>query len=53
MLVDYQGKFLTQREYPQLATIRVSINDNSLILDIDFHEFVAPRKIKLIGAENN
>ncbi len=32
MLVDSQGNFLTQRQYPQLATIKVSINGNNLIL---------------------
>lgn len=33
MLVDLQGNFLTQRQYPQLATIKVTIQDNSLILE--------------------
>ena len=32
MLVDNKGKFLTQREYPQLATIKLQIKDNKLYL---------------------
>jgi uncharacterized protein YcbX len=33
MLVDAQGNFLTQRQYPLLATIQVKISDDSLILN--------------------
>lgn len=32
MLVDEKGKFLTQRQYPQLATIKVEIKENKLYL---------------------
>jgi hypothetical protein len=32
MLVDEKGKFLTQRQYPQLATIKVEIIENKLYL---------------------
>ncbi len=32
MLVDEKGKFLTQRQYPQLATIRVKIEGSKLYL---------------------
>jgi hypothetical protein len=32
MLVDQKGQFITQREYPQMATIRVEIKDNKLYL---------------------
>jgi uncharacterized protein len=33
MLVDAKGKFITQREYPQLATVAVTITENSLSLE--------------------
>ncbi|BAQ62461.1 flavodoxin reductases (ferredoxin-NADPH reductases) family 1 [Geminocystis sp. NIES-3708] len=36
MLVDDQGKFLTQRQYPELATIKVKINNNSLDLSSEY-----------------
>ena len=32
MLVDKKGKFLTQREYPQMATVKVEIKENKLYL---------------------
>jgi len=32
MLVDENGNFLTQRQYPQLAKIKVNIEENKLIL---------------------
>ena len=32
MLVDEKGKFITQRQYPQLATIQIEIKDNQLYL---------------------
>ncbi|WP_373478826.1 MOSC domain-containing protein [Geminocystis sp.] len=32
MLVDEKGKFLTQRQYPQLATIQVEISEEKLYL---------------------
>ena len=32
MLVDKKGKFITQRQYPQLATIQIEIKDNQLYL---------------------
>lgn len=32
MLVDEKGKFLTQRQYPSLATIKIKIEKNSLYL---------------------
>ncbi|NCO74827.1 MAG: MOSC domain-containing protein [Cyanobacteria bacterium] len=32
MLVDERGKFLTQRQYPQLATIQVEISEEKLYL---------------------
>ncbi len=32
MLVDEKGKFITQRQYPQLATIKIEINNNNLYL---------------------
>lgn len=32
MLVDQKGQFITQREYPQMATIKVEIKDNKLYL---------------------
>jgi uncharacterized protein YcbX len=35
MLVDQSRKFLTQRQYPQLATIQVKIQDNHLILSVN------------------
>ncbi|MBL1209630.1 MOSC N-terminal beta barrel domain-containing protein [Geminocystis sp. GBBB08] len=35
MLVDEKGKFLTQREYPQLATIKVEIAENQLYLSCE------------------
>jgi len=35
MLVDGAGNFLTQRQYPQLATIQVKIQDNHLILSVN------------------
>lgn len=35
MLVDQAGHFLTQRQYPQLATIQVNIQNNHLILSIN------------------
>jgi uncharacterized protein YcbX len=35
MLVDQSGNFLTQRQYPQLATIQVKIQDNNLILSVN------------------
>lgn len=31
MLIDSQGKFITQRNYPQLATINVTLNNNQTI----------------------
>lgn len=42
MLVDENGKFLTQRQYPQLAKIKVNIEENKLILsseDNDINSF--------------
>ncbi|BAQ63256.1 MOSC domain-containing protein [Geminocystis sp. NIES-3709] len=42
MLVDKNGKFLTQRQHPQLATIRVTINENKLYLrteNVNISEF--------------
>ncbi len=35
MLVDQQGHFLSQRQYPKLATIQVKIQDNNLILSVN------------------
>lgn len=32
MLVNEAGKFLTQRQYPQLATVKVEIQDNNITL---------------------
>lgn len=32
MLVDHRNKFITQRQYPQLATIKVEISGNHLII---------------------
>jgi uncharacterized protein YcbX len=32
MLVNEAGKFLTQRQYPQLATVKVEIKDNKITL---------------------
>jgi len=38
MVVDAKGKFLTQRDCPQLATIQVAINDNHLTLSKPNHD---------------
>ncbi|MEC4893057.1 MAG: MOSC N-terminal beta barrel domain-containing protein [Oscillatoria sp. PMC 1051.18] len=35
MIVDEQGKFVTQRKYPRLATIEVKVAENELILSAD------------------
>ncbi|HMN50310.1 MAG TPA: MOSC domain-containing protein [Ignavibacteriaceae bacterium] len=32
MLVDQDGKFLTQRTYPQMALLKTSINDDTLVI---------------------
>lgn len=32
MIVDENGKFLTQRQYPQMATIKVEVGENCLFL---------------------
>ncbi|WP_052537504.1 MOSC domain-containing protein [Gloeocapsa sp. PCC 73106] len=37
MLVDPQGKFLTQRQYPQLATIKVELSPEKIILSQPAH----------------
>lgn len=34
MLVDKQGKFFTQRQYPQLATVQVEIKENQITLSV-------------------
>jgi uncharacterized protein YcbX len=40
MLVDGSGNFLTQRQYPQLATIQVKIQDNHLILSVNHKKMI-------------
>ena len=35
MLVDRQGQFLTQREYPRLARVQTGLVDDALIVSID------------------
>ncbi|WVL00906.1 MOSC N-terminal beta barrel domain-containing protein [Cyanobacterium sp. Dongsha4] len=47
MLVDEQGKFLTQREYPQLATIKVDISDNKLILSSENND-ISPFELTIL-----
>jgi hypothetical protein len=43
MLVDGQGTFLTQRQYPRLATIQVSLNPTHLQLTAEnHHPFALP-----------
>src|SRR2546423_14962959 len=32
MLTDMQGRFLTQREFPKMATIRVELADDEIIV---------------------
>jgi len=38
MLVDEKGNFLTQRQYPQLAKIKVNIEKNKLILSSEYDD---------------
>ncbi len=38
MLVDEKNQFLTQREFPKMATFEVSISENSLRVSIDGNE---------------
>jgi uncharacterized protein YcbX len=40
MLVDTRGNFLSQRQYPQLATVGVAIQDHSLILTQENKSFI-------------
>jgi uncharacterized protein YcbX len=40
MLVDTQGNFLTQRQYPQLATVAVALLEQSLILTWEAHSLI-------------
>ncbi|AFZ53343.1 MOSC domain-containing protein [Cyanobacterium aponinum] len=47
MLVNEQGKFLTQREYPQLATIKVDISDNNLILSSENND-ISPFELTIL-----
>ncbi len=35
MLVDKKGNFITQRQYPQLATVLIEIKENNLYLNIE------------------
>ena len=39
MVVDKQGRFLTQRTYPQMALVRTSIDENKLTLSHRFNYF--------------
>jgi uncharacterized protein len=41
MLVDEQHEFLTQREHPQMATIRTAIDGNNLILSSPFEDSIS------------
>lgn len=52
MLVDEQGKFLTQRQYPQLATIKVKINNNLLYLSSEY-DHISPFQLIPSNAKNN
>ncbi len=50
MLVDGQGKFLTQRQYPRLATIQVSLHPTHLQLAArNYNQFTLP--LTLTGIE--
>ena len=49
MLVDEKGKFLTQRQYPLMATIEVKIKENKLYLSCDNYSI---EDFELIPNEN-
>jgi uncharacterized protein len=40
MLVDENHEFLTQREYPQMATIRAALDGNDLVLSSPFEDSI-------------
>lgn len=50
MIVNQEGKFLTQRQYPQLARLKVTITGDHLQLAIDGHN---PLAIPLIYQQDN
>lgn len=50
MLIDEQGKFLTQRQYPNMATIKVEIQDKKIYLSTKNNSL---KDFELIPLENN
>lgn len=47
MLVDEKNKFLTQREFPKMATVKVQIAENNLIVSADQKSLEIPFEIKV------
>ncbi len=50
MVVDSNYKFLTQRNLPQMATIKTSITQNSLVLE---HESITPLELSINQKSSN
>jgi uncharacterized protein YcbX len=50
MVIDEHGKFLTQRQCPPMATIKVEIQDEKIYLSTENNSL---RKFELIPVENN
>lgn len=42
MLVDDQGKFMTQRQYPALALFKLSMNESGLTIQFQHHHLEVP-----------
>jgi uncharacterized protein len=47
MLTDEKGKFLTQREFPQMSTISINLTENGLQVSFDrFEDLIVPFEVE-------